>query len=133
MAEHANSTTLPEVQALPNLDAISIAHLTGRQLLAVYDALTAVDEALTGSVNQPRCWGGNDLNSGGKVIETLMQWAGMARDAVTEAAERAVSSTRQDAEYCRWVVVKHHASMSDDLMEVVRQAATPLLVQGGAR
>lgn len=133
MAEHANSTTLPGVQALPNLDAISIAHLTGRQLLAVYDALTAVDEALTGSVNQPLCWGGSDLNSGGKVVEAIMQWAGLARDVVTEVAERTVSLTRQDAEYCRWVVVKHHASMSDDLMEVVRQAATPLLVQGGAR
>lgn len=128
MAEHANSTPAPEVQALPILEALPIGHLSGRQLMAVYDALTAVDDAALGVVNQRRCQGSDDYSPGGKVIESLMDWAGAARSVVVKAAERAVSSDVVEAEYCRWVVVKHRALMMDDLADVAHEATARLQV-----
>lgn len=128
MAEHANSTTAPEVQALPALEALSIGHLSGRHLMAVYDALTAVEDAAMGIVNQPRCQGHEDYGPGGKVIESVMDWAGLARMAVVEAAEKAVSPDKADAEYCRWVVVKRQALMMGCLMEVANAATVRLQV-----
>jgi len=128
MAEHANSTTAPEVQALPALEALSIGHLSGRHLMAVYDALTAVEDAAMGIVNQPRCQWRDDYAPSGQVIVQLSDWAGAARSAVVEAAERAVSSDKIDAEYCRWVVVKHRALMMDDLADVAHAATARLHV-----
>ncbi len=128
MAEHANSTPVPEVQALPALEALSISDLSGRHLLAIYDALTAVDEAAFGILNQPRCQGRDDYSPGGQVIASLMEWADRARNAVVEAAERAVSSDRAEAEYCRWVVVRHLALMMDDLADVAHAATARVQV-----
>lgn len=128
MAEHANSTPMPEVQALPTLEALSIGHLSGRHLMAVYDALVAVDMAAMGVVNQPRCRARDDYNPAGKVIEGVMIWAEMALDAVVAAAERTVSSDKMEAEYCRWVVVKHRALMMDDLADVAHAATARLQV-----
>mgnify|MGYP006961554863 CR=1 FL=1 len=128
MAEHANSTTMPEVQALPSLEALSISGLSGRHLMAVYDALTAVDEAAIGILNQPRCRGRDEYSPGGQVIESLMEWAGRARDAVVEAADRAISTDRAEAEYCRWVVVKHRALLMGDLSDVACAATARLQV-----
>lgn len=128
MAEHANSTPAPEVQALPTLEALSIGHLSGSELMAVYDALAAVDMAAMGVVNQPRCKARDDYNSAGKVIESVMVWAEMARDAVVEAAECAVSSDKMEAEYCRWVVVKHRALMMNTLADVAHEATAQLQV-----
>lgn len=129
MAEHANSTPAPEVQALPALDALSISGLTGRHLLAIYDALTAVDEAAFGIINQPRCQGRDDYSPGGQVIASLLEWADRARNAVVEAAERAVTSDMVEAEYCRWVVVRHLALMMDDLTEVAHAATARVQVE----
>jgi len=119
---------MPEVQALPILEALPIGHLSGRQLMAVYDALTAVDEAAFGILNQPRCQRRDDYSPGGQVIASLMEWADRARNAVVEAAERAVSSDRAEAEYCRWVVVKHRALMMADLADVAHAATARLQV-----
>lgn len=106
------------------LDLNRLKGLPGGQLQAVYDALKAAHDGAQGVVNQPRCLVEGGFNPAGDMIDDMLNWLGLALDRVADAAEAREPQDEADSEMCAWTVVRHRASLGDNMDDLIAVASS---------
>lgn len=98
------------VQSFPAVEAI-----VGDGFAAIFDALTASIETISGIISQPRCNSGENLSAAGEYLEKIEDFLLFERRRIMKAAAAATNTERDDGDHVRLKAVLQFKAVDADL------------------
>jgi hypothetical protein len=128
MNQHATIPTDQPATVAMVVDPSKLQHLSMEDLFALHNAIDSIAEIASAIGCRPCFYEGTEQNvsttGAGKLINQLVEFIDDYKSAIRDAAEAYEPADPDEANKRAWVMIKHEASISDDLGEFLALSAS---------